>query len=354
MKFIKLLCVLLAMLFACSVLFTGCGESEESKGGSKEDIKAKNDITGTADNKTDDDVSTSDPVGDEIIDSDEEEEYIAEDFAWTFEDGILTISGNGAMPDYESDYDYDQKRIVSTAPWDRYLGDIEEVIIEKGITSVGDDAFYWCDSLEKVTLPDGLTRIGKKAFSHCTRLKHISLPDSLTSIDDRAFYYNYALDSIFVPKNVADIGERAFSDCKYLVKIDVSEENVSFASKDGVLFNKGMTELIAYPNNKSFYGIYHVPKGVKSIGDCAFYGCDRVEAVYMDDGLERIGSWAFDGCYNLKTVKIPANVTSIHVLVFGYANNVEKITFGGTVAQWNAFGVAEIENATVHCSDGDI
>ena len=179
MKFIKLLCVLLAMLLACSVLLAGCGESEESKGGSKEDIKAKNDITGTADNKTDDDVSTSDPVGDEIIDSDEEEEYIAEDFAWTFEDGVLTISGNGAMPDYDG-YDV-------LDPWSEHIADITTVFIEDGVTSIGDYAFYDCSNLTSITIPDSVTSIELGAFTNCYSLTSITIPDSVTSIGDSAF-----------------------------------------------------------------------------------------------------------------------------------------------------------------------
>lgn len=94
--------------------------------------------------------------------------------------GVLTISGKGAMHDYNPDYYYD-------LPWHSDRRIIISVSIEKGVTSIGDYAFYQCSSLASINIPESVTSIGKRAFAYCTGLTSINIPESVTSIGDDAF-----------------------------------------------------------------------------------------------------------------------------------------------------------------------
>ena len=87
--------------------------------------------------------------------------YAAENISWSFEDGVLSITGAGEMKDYA----------VSHAPWFSVRESIKSVVVSSGVTSIGENAFYDCDSLEAVELPAGITEIGSGAFRDCGLLE---------------------------------------------------------------------------------------------------------------------------------------------------------------------------------------
>ncbi|MBQ9133060.1 MAG: leucine-rich repeat domain-containing protein [Clostridia bacterium] len=133
---------------------------------------------------------------------------------WTLEDGVLTISGIGKMPDYEK----------NGAPWESKKDKIHTVIIEEGITKVGDYAFYQCKSLKEVELPNTLIGIGDAAFGECT-----------------------ALESVTIPKKVQEMGFFPFYGCSALTALKVEDGNLHFRAKNGVLYDHAETELIGDP-----------------------------------------------------------------------------------------------------------
>lgn len=123
---------------------------------------------------------------------------------WEMNGGVLTISGNGAMKDYEyGDYD--------SMPW----GDnrtVEKVVIEHGVTSIGECAFYYCNKLTSVSIPNSVTSIGRDAFWDCEKLTSVSIPNSVTSIGGDAFEYSYNLTTIHsLPTSVLEGGEAEWS-----------------------------------------------------------------------------------------------------------------------------------------------
>ena len=89
--------------------------------------------------------------------------------------------------------------------------------IPQGITSIGDSAFYYCDSLTSVSIPDSVTAIGDSAFFWCSSPTSVSIPDSVTAIGNRAFYYCDSLTSVSIPNSVTSIGDYAFGDCPNLI-----------------------------------------------------------------------------------------------------------------------------------------
>ena len=165
---------------------------------------------------------------------------------WEFyRDGSLYIKGSGAMSDYSVSFDANNTAFCS-APWYASHGsDIQTVILEDGITrigehafaycsamhsvsipdsvtEIGDFAFDWCSALESITIPDSVTEIGFGAFSFCDSLKSVTIPDSVTEIGDYAFTCCESLESVTIPDSVTEIGEEAFFDCSALKSVTIS------------------------------------------------------------------------------------------------------------------------------------
>ncbi|MBR4628575.1 MAG: leucine-rich repeat domain-containing protein [Ruminococcus sp.] len=140
----------------------------------------------------------------------------SENVAWSLEDGVLTISGTGAMENFND-----------VAPWYNYSSDITEVVIENGVTRIGSAAFYGCSMLISVTIPDSVTRIGNSAFSECSNLTSVTIPDTVASIGDHAFYYCIRLKSVTIPESVKGIGCNAFELCESLYSVVMESEAVS-------------------------------------------------------------------------------------------------------------------------------
>ena len=149
-------------------------------------------------------------------------------------------------------------------------GNIRNVVVPKGVTSIGDDAFQ-TSSLMKVTLPTGLKTIGEASFSSCTQLTELSIPEGVTDICYYAFYGCSRLEIIRLPASVKFIREEVFAQNPSLANITVAAGNQVYSSQGGVLFNKAKTTLIQYPigNARLFY---RVPATVKTILSHAFSG----------------------------------------------------------------------------------
>ena len=145
---------------------------------------------------------------------------------WTFSGGTLTISGEGAMYDYDYDFGYDD--YYHTAPWSEL--DINEIVVEDGVTSIGESAFSKCTSLTSVAIPDSVTSIGDYAFTNCTSLTSVAIPDSVTSIGFRAFDNCTSLTSVAIPDSVTSIDYSAFDDCGSLADVYYSGSKAQWAS----------------------------------------------------------------------------------------------------------------------------
>ena len=95
------------------------------------------------------------------------------------------------------------------------------------VTSIGNSAFLYCDSLTEIIIPDSVTSIGEGAFFWCSSLTEIIIPDSVTSIGDSAFYYCDSLTHVTLGNGVTSIGNSAFEDCKSLTEIIIPDSVTS-------------------------------------------------------------------------------------------------------------------------------
>ena len=132
---------------------------------------------------------------------------------WTYVEATqtLTISGSGAMYDYSS----------TRSPWYNYREMIKKAVIEEGVTSIGNYAFYDCKRLTSVTIGNSVTSIGDDAFFQCSGLTSVTIPNSVTSIGDRAFLGCTGLTSVTIGNSVTRIGGMAFYNCKRLTSVTI-------------------------------------------------------------------------------------------------------------------------------------
>ncbi len=191
---------------------------------------------------------------------------LGENITWTLDDeGLLTISGKG---------EWTWKNLFPVES----LSSIKNVVIENGITTIGDNAFYCCYELNSVIIPDSVTSIGDRAFEDCHSLSSISFPNS-----------------------ISHIGVHAFENSKWLW--ETAERN------EFVIINHILIYYLS--DNKDVI----IPEGITEIADNAFYNTG-LTSVVIPDSVLRIGRSVFLNCPNLSSVSIPNSVISIGAFAF--------------------------------------
>ena len=244
-----------------------------------------------------------------------------------YEDGTLNISGKGAMKNYNY---YD-----NPSPASQKKDSVKKVVIEDGVTSIGNSAFdscsnltsitipdsvssignfvfYGCSSLTSITLSNNITNIGNSAFAGCSSLTSITIPDRVTSIEKYAFYNCSGLTSITIPDSVTSIGESAFRNCTSLTSITIPDSVTSIGKS-------------AFSNCSSLTSIT-IPNGVTSIGEYAFQSCSSLTSITIPDSVTSIGAYAFSDCWDLTSITIPDSVTTIGESAFNACSSLTTIS----------------------------
>ncbi len=227
--------------------------------------------------------------------------------------GKLTISGSGAIPDYTND---------NPAPWHEYKDSITTIIIDDGITSIGNYAFDSSKALS-VYIPDGITKIGDKAFNS-SGLIAVTIPSTVTSIGNDAFHSCANLTSVTVTEGLEDIGEQAFRGCISLAYIDFPGSIKKIGTGAFMSCSK-MTQV------RFMHGTEDV-----EIGDNLFTQCWNLKSFTLPKTANRISSGMFQSCTSLSELYIPKSVKEIGELPFASCTNLNTIYFGGTEAEWKS------------------
>ena len=194
----------------------------------------------------------------------------------------LTIEGNGPMANYDG---YKTSSNNSCAPWCEKIQNITRLIVEDGVTTLGDDILRYCyydngsefhsfhPNLCEVELPDGLSYIGKSAFCGSPELTKVKIPSTVTKIEQSAFSGCTGLKEIELPPQLEEVGYNSFYGCSGLTKITI-------------------------------------PSSVKTIRGGAFENCFNLESVTLSEGIREIGTEAFKRT-NLKSLNIPKSVKKL-------------------------------------------
>ncbi|MBQ9522706.1 MAG: leucine-rich repeat domain-containing protein [Paludibacteraceae bacterium] len=128
----------------------------------------------------------------------------------TLENGVMTVSGNGAMADY---VDY------TLRPWNTYISHITSIVIEEGVTAVGYNSFYSCDALTSLSIAKSVTVIMEYAFEDCTALTSIVIPEGVVTIRQKAFSACDHVTKAYLPSSLGYIGEDVFINCDMLTDV---------------------------------------------------------------------------------------------------------------------------------------
>ncbi len=230
-------------------------------------------------------------------------------------EGTLTISGTGAMTDYTDG---------RSAPWRDMTYDITNIVIEDGVTRIGNLAFLWFLSPFTIELPDTLTEIGDDAFYYAKGLHSINIPDSVTSIEGGAFAYS-GLDSIVIPDGVTTL-EGTFCECMGLesVKLPASLTKIGLYT----FFNCYMLPRI------------EIPAGVTEIGGSAFLACEALSEIVFTGDAPTMADSCFDDV--TATVYYPANNAT-------WTDEVKQ-NYGGTIT-WTSYEVEEATPTSGTCGE---
>lgn len=181
--------------------------------------------------------------------------------------------------------------------------DADSIQLPEGVTTIGKYAFYACTSLQEVVLPTSLTNIETGAFEGCTTMRSIAIPQGVSTISSRAFALCKSLRSIELSTSTDSIASDAFLYCKSIREYSVPEENKTFSSKDGILYNQDKTTLLSYPLARE-EAEFRVPNGVVEIADYAFCNSQHLTSIYIPKSVKRVGVDAFKDSH-IQTVKVP-------------------------------------------------
>lgn len=190
-----------------------------------------------------------------------------------------------------------------------------------GMTSISNGTFSGCSNLTSVIIPNGIKTIGDYAFFSCKSLKSLTFPTSITSIGNYAFEECRSLQTLVIPTSVTSIGVSAFGYCDGLTSIKVEEKNLIYDSRDNC------NAIIQKEKNTLITGCLNtiIPTTVRSIGQCAFRGCNGLTSMSIPSNIQEIGGGAFQGCVNLESLVLPATISSIGGNAFWDCNNLVSV-----------------------------
>ena len=188
----------------------------------------------------------------------------------------------------------------------------KKIIIENGVTSIGEDNFLCYSALESVTIPNSVTNIGSGAFAYCSNLSTIIIPNSVTTIGSYAFLYCPSLTSITIPNSITEIGSGIFEDCIGLTSVTIPNSVTSIGYH-------------AFSGCRSLSSIT-IPNSVTNIDDGAFFDCTGLTSVTIPNSVTNIENYAFFRCTGLTSIIIPDCVISIGNKAFSDCSNLKKTT----------------------------
>lgn len=271
----------------------------------------------------------------------EKSHYCGENAQWSYDSDTktLTISGSGDMFNYYTKSytdEYGNERRLPNVEWIDYIDDIERVVVEEGIVSIGDNAFCHHESLKEVEI--GCEVIRDSAFYNCPLLTKVTFTDNVKKVIGYAFGNNDTNNSIS-EVHISDIDAWCGIDFESSVSNPAAHGASMYVNSkllEKLVVPEGVQEIKAY----SFYNFDNLitaelPESVKSIEKYAFFGCDNLHNIKMPEKTERIGEYAFSACKNLSEINIPDGIEVIENHTFSKCDALRKVNIPESVTSIN-------------------
>lgn len=238
----------------------------------------------------------------------------------------LTISGTGAMPDFDFPngnlapwWNYEALGMLTSFGNFKLEGELKKVVIKDGVTNVSNYALFFLPAATQVTLPESVTSIGRYGIALCAKLKGISLPKAVTGIGDfglagnnftsislpdglqtlgrGAFDACASISGTTLPAAITAVPDKCFNDCTKLLTVDYKGEVTAIGERAF----EGCKSLTKAP----------IPAAVTTLGNSAFNGCIALTDVTLPAGVTAVPDACFQGCTALADMKLPGTVTSV-------------------------------------------
>ena len=246
---------------------------------------------------------------------------------WEVSTGVLsgktlTISGTGAMPDFDFPngnlapwWNYEALGMLTSFGNFKLEGELKKVVIKDGVTNVSNYALFFLPAATQVTLPDSVTSIGRYGIAMCSKLTGLSIPKGVTGIGDFGLAGN-GLTAVTLPDGLQSLGRGAFDSCASLTNTTLP---AAITAVPGKCF-ADCTKLL----NVNYAGT------VTSIGDLAFESCKALTAAPIPETVTAIGASAFTGCTALADIDLPGTVTSVGHNAFTGCTALKDVRCYGT------------------------
>ena len=250
---------------------------------------------------------------------------------WEVSTGVLggktlTISGTGAMPDFDFPngnlapwWNYEALGMLTSFGSFKLEGELKKVVIKDGVTNVSNYALFFLPAATQITLPESVTSIGRYGIGLCSKLTGMSIPKAVTAIGDfglagssftaitlpdglqtlgrGAFDACASLSGMSLPAAITAVPGKCFADCTKLLTADYKGEVTAI----GEHAFEGCKSLVTAP----------IPAAVTTLGDSAFNGCVALTDVTLPAGVTAVPDACFQGCTALTDMKLPGTVTSV-------------------------------------------
>ena len=280
---------------------------------------------------------------------------------WEVSTGVLsgktlTISGTGAMPDFDFPngnlapwWNYEALGMLTSFGNFKLEGELKKVVIKDGVTNVSDYALFFLPAATQVTLPDSVTSIGRYGIAMCSKLTGLSIPKGVTGIGDFGLAGN-GLTAITLPDGLQSLGRGAFDSCASLTNTTLPAAITAVPGKCfadctkllNVKYAGTVTAIgdLAFESCKSLVTA-PIPETVTELGASAFTGCTALTDVTLPAGVAAIPDGCFRGCTALKDMKLPGTVTSVGHNAFTGCTALKDVRCYGAPPTVEPAGAAE-------------
>lgn len=245
--------------------------------------------------------------------------YEGEDFVYMLEGKKATIvdtsltDENLVVPETVDGY-----KVVAIDSRAFSKSDFRTITLPDSVTSIGNAAFAWSESLEKVVLPAKLEEISRSCFSGCESLTEVKFGSKITTIGADAFYKCTSLKTINLPSSLEEIKGGAFRKC-------IALKDINFNNKLEIIGDR------AFQSANRLKSVA-LPSSIKVVKERVFEDCIDLEKVVFNSNKTRLGEGVFRECSSLKSVKLPKGLRNIPVRAFYMCENLEEIKLPSKVS----------------------